>query len=340
MLKFRWMVAIRAAPASIDFSKEIQKSRQYTAYCLRSLNGDDMKLINKLTILLAIASIIVLSVVSPSAKTIYVVNGYSYSIINNTSVALCGGGNQYETLAVPDTLGGRSVTMIDNSGFSNYEEITAVDFSQAVHLEKIGYLAFSGCTGISNELVIPDTVKVIGFNAFQNCSSIPSITINGDVQCIQSESFRGCSAIQSVTINGNVETIDLLAFADCVQLETVTIPSSVTSISGSAFNNCPNLTLGVWYGSYGYQYAKERNIPYTLLDNVKLGDTNGDGAVNINDVTALQRCLAELEELDAIHLHAADVDRDGAADITDATVLQEYLAEYDVPYPIGEIITQ
>lgn len=299
-----------------------------------------MKLINKFTVLLVITSVFVLSVVSSSAKTIYVLNGYSYSIINNTSVALCGGDNHYETLVVPDSISGRWVTTIDNSGFSHNEEITAVDFSQATHLEKIGYLAFAGCTGISNDVVIPDTVSVIGFNAFQNCSSIPSITINGDVQCIQSESFRGCSAIQSVTINGNVETIDLLAFADCVQLETVTIPSSVTSISGSAFNNCPNLTLGVWYGSYGYEYAKERSIPYVLLDGVRLGDADGDGNVNINDVTAIQSHLAELKTVEGIYLMAADANQDDIVDISDATVIQMYIAEYDIPYPVGEIITQ
>lgn len=299
-----------------------------------------MKLINKFTVLLVITSVFVLSVVSSSAKTIYVLNGYSYSIINNTSVALCGGDNHYETLVVPDSISGRWVTTIDNSGFSHNEEITAVDFSQATHLEKIGYLAFAGCTGISNDVVIPDTVSVIGFNAFQNCSSIPSITINGGVQCLQNETFRGCSSLKTVTINGNVETIDSLAFADCVQLEAIAIPSSVTSISGSAFNNCPNLKIYGFTDSCAQTYAQEHNIPFVEVVKFLLGDVDGVDGVNINDVTAIQCHLAELKTVEGIYLMAADANQDDIVDISDATVIQMYIAEYDIPYPVGEIITQ
>ena len=71
-----------------------------------------------------------------------------------------------------------------------------------------------------------------------------------------------------------------------------------------------------------------------------LGDANGDGYVTIGDVTAIQHHLAELETLDAAHLLAADVNQNGVTDITDATHLQMFLAEYDVPYPIGEVMTQ
>ena len=84
----------------------------------------------------------------------------------------------------------------------------------------------------------------------------------------------------------------------------------------------------------------DNSIRYRLLDDVKLGDTDGDGYVNINDVTAIQRHLAELEHLEGIYLHAANANQDGTLDISDATTLQMYLAEYDIPYPIGEVITQ
>ncbi len=114
----------------------------------------------------------------------------------------------------------------------------------------------------------------------------------------------------------------------------------ITSIAASAFQNDANLTLGVWYGSYGYTYAKEQNIPYILLDGGKLGDANGDGYVNVNDVTAIQRHAAELEPLEGICFHAADIDGDGDVSVDDATELQRYLAEYVVDYPIGETMTQ
>ena len=77
-----------------------------------------------------------------------------------------------------------------------------------------------------------------------------------------------------------------------------------------------------------------------LQDGVKLGDTDGDGHVNINDVTQIQRHLAELETLEGIYLYAADANCDGDLDISDATAIQMFIAKYKVPYPIGDLITQ
>ena len=67
---------------------------------------------------------------------------------------------------------------------------------------------------------------------------------------------------------------------------------------------------------------------------------NMDGYVNINDVTVIQRNLAELEDLNELQESAADANQDGFVDISDATAIQMFLAEYEIPYPIGETITQ
>ena len=61
-----------------------------------------------------------------------------------------------------------------------------------------------------------------------------------------------------------------------------------------------------------------------------IGDTNLDGNINVNDVTALQRHLADLTTLTDSELTAADANGDGVVDINDATHLQKYLAEYNV----------
>ena len=71
---------------------------------------------------------------------------------------------------------------------------------------------------------------------------------------------------------------------------------------------------------------------------VLLGDANGDGRINIKDITAIQRHLAEITLLDELGELAADVNRDGNVTIEDVTALQSYLAEYEVEYPIGEMV--
>ncbi len=61
-----------------------------------------------------------------------------------------------------------------------------------------------------------------------------------------------------------------------------------------------------------------------------VGDVNLDGRVDVRDVTAIQRHLAEQEPLSEQALALADTNGDGAVTIDDATHLQRYLAEYDV----------
>ncbi len=61
-----------------------------------------------------------------------------------------------------------------------------------------------------------------------------------------------------------------------------------------------------------------------------IGDADGNGKVNVNDITAIQRHLAQVETLTGTCLANADANCDGEVDINDATLLQMYLAEFDV----------
>lgn len=76
-------------------------------------------------------------------------------------------------------------------------------------------------------------------------------------------------------------------------------------------------------GLYSYSFICE----YDSLPNI--GDTNLDGNINIIDVTAIQRHLAESELFTDKQLALADTNGDGVVNITDATHLQKYLAEFD-----------
>ena len=48
--------------------------------------------------------------------------------------------------------------------------------------------------------------------------------------------------------------------------------------------------------SYARKFAAENKIPFAVTDGIAfvLGDANGDRLVNVNDVTEIQRYLAEL----------------------------------------------
>ena len=83
----------------------------------------------------------------------------------------------------------------------------------------------------------------------------------------------------------------------------------------------------------GTEYHHEASAAEVHL----LGDVNGDGNVDISDVTMIQQYAAEipLQNPGLVRL-CGDVNNDGNVDINDATEVQKYIADYDIPYPIGE----
>lgn len=282
----------------------------------------------------------ILTIVSVCAETIYQYYGFSYTIVDNFSISLVGWDNRADSFVLPNDVNERSFISIGNYALEGNTQLKGVDLTQAKKLNRIGTNAFYGCSGLNTELVIPESVTIINNCAFQGCTSLPKVVINANITEIPSQCFYNCSSLAEANIPNTVEVINPWAFANCTDLTYLELSKNVTSIAQSAFSGDVNLTLGVWYDSYAYHYAKDNNISYVLLDNVKLGDASGDGSVNINDVTTIQCHLAELETLEGIYLHAADANQDGTVDIADATIIQMYLAEYEMEYPIGEVMTQ
>ena len=87
---------------------------------------------------------------------------------------------------------------------------------------------------------IPSSVTFIDYYAFNECSSLQSVTIPSGVTSIGMSAFQNCCNLQSVTIPSGVTSIDYNAFQYCYSLKYVNIPSSVTSFGYRAFydTNC------------------------------------------------------------------------------------------------------
>lgn len=297
-----------------------------------------MKKITSLVLL--IVFIIAVSTAPINAVSIYTDGDYSYADVDQNNVALYAYNGDSDVLVIPEQFSGRLVSEVYDYAFENNTDLTVIDFSHNDgNLKYIGIKSFAECTGLTGDLNLPSSIRQLNIASFQGCTGFTSLVINTGVREIPRQCFNRCSGLQNVYLPSDLETIDDLAFANCDNLDKVYIPRSVTSISDTAFAHS-SPTFYIYYNSYAHTYALDNNIPYVLIDGVKLGDANGDGSVNINDVTAIQRYLAELETLEGIYLHAADANQDGTLDISDATSLQMYLAEYDIPYPIGEVMTQ
>ena len=142
------------------------------------------------------------------------------------------------------------------------------------------------------------------------------------------------SASGQPVVSGDGQVNFAVVLKDGYTLASVTADGAYKNVKDTGVANTYRITKVT--GAVTVTVATEKSeaaVTYIL------GDVNGDGGVNISDVTAIQRHMAEMVALDDAQQLAADVNLDGTVDITDATVLQRYLAEYETAYPIGEAIT-
>lgn len=108
------------------------------------------------------------------------------------------------------------------------------------------------CT--DTDVIIPSEherlpVTSIGYGAFQNCTSLTSVTIPNSVASIDNFAFNNCTSLTSVSIPNSVTIIKTDAFSGCTLLNSIEIPASVTSLSSNigsseyagAFKLCTSL---------------------------------------------------------------------------------------------------
>ena len=105
-------------------------------------------------------------------------------------------------------------------------------------VELIGDEAFMKAA-IAEELVIPGSVKVVGNGAFQECS-MPSAVISEGVEEIGEKAFYLSSA-KSVSLPETIKDISFAAFASMPSLEEMTLPETIETIGKRAFYKCPVL---------------------------------------------------------------------------------------------------
>ena len=139
----------------------------------------------------------------------------------------------------------------------DYEYIESPDGSKELFngysYDNIRYIELgNSCTSIGDEtlkstslrgdLIIPNSVSTIGYNAFNGCRSLRSVTLGSGITSMASSVFSGCSSLESLTIIDGASYIGTSAFAGCSGLTgDINIPSSISYIGSQSFASCKSL---------------------------------------------------------------------------------------------------
>lgn len=144
-------------------------------------------------------------------------DGILYVINDNDEVVItdCSDSIDKSTISIPDKIDGHPVTMIYYYVFSGLENTKTIN--------------------------IPDSVKVIGAEAFAWSNNLQTINIPTSVTTIDAAAFAGNNKLQSITIPDSVTELGVGAFILCENLTNVTLPNTISSIPYGTFAACVSL---------------------------------------------------------------------------------------------------
>lgn len=156
----------------------------------------------------------------------------------------------------------------------------------------IGEYAFSNCDEVTS-VTIGDCVTTIGQSAFMNCSGLTEVVLGDYVIEVGDDAFDCCYHLTKLTLGSGVARIGSYAFANCPLSEIICKPATPPVMADSSCFSCyDTATLRVHpavAGSYRTTnyWNSFVNIVAEKQVNPAPGDMNGDGEVNVTDISLL-----------------------------------------------------
>ena len=139
------------------------------------------------------------------------------------------------TILFPSSIGEIRGSSWNYGAFFGCTSIKGIVLSEGITY--IGSAAFSGCTSLTGNLVLPSTLKKIDDSSAFQTTGITSLTIQYGINYIGGSAFNNCTNLKgNLNIASSVNTIGYSSFQNCNMLTSLVIPSSITSIGNYAFD--------------------------------------------------------------------------------------------------------
>ncbi len=172
-------------------------------------------------------------------------------------------------------------------------------------------------------------IVLIGQHAFENCKQMTEFVLDTrntyGVNTIDQYVLAGCSALRRVELGPNVAYINANSFNGCSKIKTLRVRRSTPpNATSGVFNDLDkwSCTLYVPKGTVDtYKNANEWKTFFFISDDEtepSSGDVNGDGKVNVSDVSVLISMILGTTTMDE---GTADVNGDGKVNVSDVSAL-------------------
>lgn len=147
--------------------------------------------------------------------------------------------------------------------FYGCQNLTSVTFSD--NITEIPDYAFSRCDKL--EIVIPDSISSIGYQAFYYCGSLKTITVPNSVTEIGDGAFYGCVNLTEAVLDCQISSLPSSLFYNNYKLTTVVLSETLTEINMNAFAYCDALKDVYFKGSKEqWNNIKIENVGNDALD--------------------------------------------------------------------------
>ncbi|MBO7178770.1 MAG: leucine-rich repeat protein [Clostridia bacterium] len=180
-------------------------------------------------------AIVIIAISSPLCFAA-VYENFSYEVNADNTITITGYSNLHlNSVTVPDTIDGKTVTRIGDNVFKGKSSLKTVKIPNTV--VSIGNYAFYSCKNLTS-VTLGNGVKALGNYCFNLCQSLTSIHLN-NVETIGEFAFYGCEKLTTLNCGNSLTAIPKRAFSDCELLSNITFPKlTLKSIDDYAFANC------------------------------------------------------------------------------------------------------
>lgn len=120
---------------------------------------------------------------------------------------------------------------IGSSVFQNCFSLKSIELPEG--LIEINSGAFENTSLV--EVVLPDSVNVIGADAFKDCGKLEKFVMSKNLKQISRRAFQSCKSLKDVIFKEGLLDIKEEAFENCESLEQISFPTSLLHIEDKAF---------------------------------------------------------------------------------------------------------